>query len=179
MNVRAKIAGDLIVINKYIVEIENSKKEISVLSSHEVELEGKKLTVNLSKLSDYYYLLKIENKIFEIIVAKTGEDNYTLNIEGRIFEIGVKTRLKDIAEEYLKNKQKETRQDELKAPMPGLIINLKKNIGDGVVLGESLIVLEAMKMENDLKSPASGIIKEILVKKGEAVEKNQRLLVIE
>jgi biotin carboxyl carrier protein len=64
----------------------------------------------------------------------------------------------------------------IKAPMPGLIINLKVAEGDTVKAGDQLLILEAMKMENILKSPGDGVIKKIKVKKGDSVEKNQVLI---
>jgi biotin carboxyl carrier protein len=59
--------------------------------------------------------------------------------------------------------------------MPGLILKIKKNVGDKVEQGESVIILEAMKMENDLKSPSSGIIEKVFVSEGSAVEKGTAL----
>jgi biotin carboxyl carrier protein len=64
----------------------------------------------------------------------------------------------------------------IKAPMPGLIITLKVAVGDTVKAGDQLLILEAMKMENILKSPGDGVVKKIKVKKGDSVEKNQVLI---
>jgi biotin carboxyl carrier protein len=63
--------------------------------------------------------------------------------------------------------------------MPGMVLRLKKRVGDTVEMGESVVILEAMKMENDLRSPSSGIIKEVIVKEGVSVEKDSILLTIE
>jgi biotin carboxyl carrier protein len=65
---------------------------------------------------------------------------------------------------------------EIKAPMPGLILDIPINEGDTVQKGDVLIVLEAMKMENSIKSPQSGTIKKIVVNIGEGVEKNQVMI---
>ncbi len=67
----------------------------------------------------------------------------------------------------------------LKAPMPGLVIEILAKKGDVVIKGEPLLVLEAMKMENVIKSEGDGIIKEILVIAKDAVDKNQVLLTFE
>jgi biotin carboxyl carrier protein len=64
----------------------------------------------------------------------------------------------------------------LKAPMPGLIIDLKISAGDVVKVGESLLILEAMKMENIIKSPCEGIVRVVKIKKGDSVEKGQVLI---
>ncbi len=69
--------------------------------------------------------------------------------------------------------------NEIKAPMPGLVLDIKVSEGSVVKKGDVLLVLEAMKMENNLKSPADGIVKKIVAKKGTAVEKNQLLISFE
>ncbi|HSH65835.1 MAG TPA: acetyl-CoA carboxylase biotin carboxyl carrier protein subunit, partial [Bacteroidia bacterium] len=66
--------------------------------------------------------------------------------------------------------------NEIKAPMPGLVLDIRVNEGDSIQKGDAVIVLEAMKMENIIKSPVDGTIKKINVKKGLAVEKNQVLV---
>ena len=65
------------------------------------------------------------------------------------------------------------------APMPGLVLDILVAVGDTVTEGSSLLILEAMKMENVLKSEGDGVIKALSVKKGDAVEKKQLLIEIE
>jgi acetyl/propionyl-CoA carboxylase alpha subunit len=69
--------------------------------------------------------------------------------------------------------------NELKAPMPGLVLDIRVTEGQSVAKGEAVIVLEAMKMENILKAPADVVVKKIVAKKGNAVEKNQVLVTFE
>jgi oxaloacetate decarboxylase alpha subunit/pyruvate carboxylase subunit B len=64
------------------------------------------------------------------------------------------------------------------APMPGMIVNYEKNVGDSVTEGETVVILEAMKMENALPAPASGTVKAIHFAKGDSVAKNDVLCVI-
>jgi len=68
---------------------------------------------------------------------------------------------------------------DLKAPMPGLVIDVLMKEGDDIKKGDKLVVLEAMKMENILKSPVDGKIKSISILKGQAVDKNQLLISFE
>lgn len=65
------------------------------------------------------------------------------------------------------------------APMPGLIVRLEILVGDEVVKGQGLLVLEAMKMENEIRANSKGRVKAIHVEKGRAVEKGDRLITIE
>ena len=72
-----------------------------------------------------------------------------------------------------------TDENNLKAPMPGRIVSYEKQVGDAVTEGETVVILEAMKMENTLPAPVSGVIKSINFKPGDAVSKNDILCVIE
>lgn len=63
--------------------------------------------------------------------------------------------------------------EKVTAPMPGTILDIKKNVGDTVKSGEPIIILEAMKMENDIVAPCDGKVTSITVKKGDSVETNQ------
>jgi pyruvate carboxylase subunit B len=65
------------------------------------------------------------------------------------------------------------------ALMPGLIIEIAVKEGDSVKKGQGLLIIEAMKMQNELKSPKDGIVKKIIVKKGQTVNNNDKLIVIE
>ena len=65
---------------------------------------------------------------------------------------------------------------EIKAPMPGLILDLKVAPGDVVKKGDVVLILEAMKMENSIKSPGDGVVKEVMVSLKQSVEKNQVLI---
>jgi biotin carboxyl carrier protein len=65
---------------------------------------------------------------------------------------------------------------EIKAPMPGLVLNIAVSVGDAVEVNQKVLTLEAMKMENAIKSPTAGIIAAIEVSSGQAVDKNQVLI---
>ena len=87
--------------------------------------------------------------------------------------------MQEKASELLEKKSAAHHKTEVRAPMPGMILKIKKNAGEIISQGETIIILEAMKMENDLRAPNSGLIKNILVKEGAAVEKGAALFTIE
>jgi pyruvate carboxylase subunit B len=66
----------------------------------------------------------------------------------------------------------------IKAPMPGLVRGVVVNVGDNVAAKQGVVILEAMKMENELRTPREGIVKEVRVKAGDRVEQGQPLLII-
>lgn len=166
-------------MNDFVVTIGEKKRTITVLDDNTIEYNGTTYPINLSKINNHCYLLKIGNKVFDITTNKTGKEEYSFLVNGHYYETTVRTKLSEKAVEYLKNKKQKSHHDSITAPMPGLLLKLKKQVGDQVNQGDSVAVLEAMKMENDLRSPATGIIKEILVTEGSSVEKNQVLINIE
>lgn len=166
-------------MNDFIVTLNNKKRSIQVIDDAKVIIDGKAIDVDLSKVNDYLYLLKVGNKVYEITTTKLSNEKYSFLLNGHNFETTVRTTLKEKAVEYLQNKENLNHHDEVIAPMPGLIVSLKKKSGDKVKMGESLLTLEAMKMENDLRSPASGTIKKVNYKEGENVEKGAVILIID
>ena len=72
----------------------------------------------------------------------------------------------------------DTGEARIRAPMPGLVIDIPMEVGASVERGQTVIVLEAMKMENDLASPKTGVIKDIKVNKGQSVNQGDVLVVI-
>jgi len=104
------------------------------------------------------YAVKVNNNIYHIEI----NDALDQQIEALGFEIGA-------------SKQVNT----IKAPMPGLILEINVNKGQEVKENDALLILEAMKMENVINSPRDGIIKSISVKQGETVDKNSLLITFE
>ena len=66
----------------------------------------------------------------------------------------------------------------ISAPMPGKIVDVKAVVGDKVEKGQALVVIEAMKMQNELAAAIDGVVQEVCVKVGEAVESGQKLVVV-
>lgn len=67
----------------------------------------------------------------------------------------------------------------MKAPLPGVILDLKVNVGDTVAAGDTVVILEAMKMENNIHTDKGGVVKSICVNKGDSVLEGADLLIIE
>ncbi len=115
----------------------------------------------------------------EIISEDFNNRTYTVNVNGNEYEVNIATPLdqliRDLGFEIGAGKQ----VNAIKAPMPGLILSINVEVGQEVQENDSLLILEAMKMENNFNSPRAGIIKSILVEKGQAVDKGQLLIEFE
>jgi acetyl/propionyl-CoA carboxylase alpha subunit len=119
-----------------------------------------------------------KNRSYTIISEGTDEDGktFSLRVNGRPVKVGVKNKLDLLMEQMGFNNQLGRKVNEVKAPMPGLVLRTVVNEGDQVKKGDTLLVLEAMKMENTIKSPGDGEVSKIQVNNGQAVEKGQILI---
>lgn len=166
-------------MNDFVVSVNSFKKNIKVLTNNELTVEDEKFSYELLSVSNHSFILKLNDKVFEFTSEKLNGDLFKVVVNGHQFEVTVRTALQEKAFKLLESSASSHHHHlEVKAPMPGLILKVTKKVGEQVELGDSVIILEAMKMENDLKSPASGIIENIFVTEGSAVEKGTLLLSI-
>lgn len=112
----------------------------------------------------------------EILKADYEQKQFTIRINGREYQLQARDRFDLLLEKMGMNQSNTAQINHIKAPMPGLIIDIKVQAGDEVKKGDTLLILEAMKMENILKSPGDGKIKSVKVRQGDNVEKNQLLI---
>lgn len=167
-------------MNDFVVSVNSSKLNIKVLNDNELTVDDEKYNYELIPVCDHSFILKLNNKVFELTSEKLNSDLFKVLVQGYQSEVTVRTALQEKAFKLLESSAGfHHHHMNVKAPMPGLILKIKKNVGEKVEQGESVIILEAMKMENDIKATASGIIKNIFVSEGNAVEKNDLLFVAE
>lgn len=154
-------------------------KEFEILASdNDLIVNGNPLAWNVVSVTDGYFHILYENKSFraEVVKADAASKTYTIKINGRHYPVVVKDKFDLLLEKLGLHHAGAGKVNNVKAPMPGLIVDLRIQAGDTVQTGDALLVLEAMKMENILKSPGDGTIKSINVKKGDSVEKGQILI---
>jgi acetyl/propionyl-CoA carboxylase alpha subunit len=133
---------------------------------------------SISKIDDGSFHAIHNNKSYrlEIIEADFSGKVIILRVNGRKIELKIKDKFDELLDKLGINAGAASKVNEIKAPMPGLILEVKAKEGDTIKAGDTLLILEAMKMENVLKSPGDGTIKSIKIKKGDSVEKNQILI---
>lgn len=112
----------------------------------------------------------------EIISADILNKTFEIKINGRHHHLNLKDRYDLLLDKMGMSQAKAKAVNEVKAPMPGLIVAIKVTPGQEVKKGDPLLILEAMKMENILKSPGDGQVKSIQVNLRDNVEKNQVLI---
>ena len=128
----------------------------------------------------HYHILK-GNKPYKAAITHADflSKHYTVTVNNNTYTVAIATALdsliKDMGFEVGASKQ----VNEIKAPIPGLILEISVSVGQEVSEGDNLLILEAMKMENTFQSPRAGVIKSIAVNKGDAVDKGQLLIEFE
>lgn len=157
--------------------VNKTEYEISQEGDHWI-INGGPIDWDLVKVSDTYFHIIHQKKSYraEVVKAELSTKTFLLKINGRHYSVAVKDKFEMLLEKMGMNAGVTNKVNSIKAPMPGLIIDLKVKVGDEVKAGEPLLVLEAMKMENIIKSPGDGKVKSVKIEKGNSVEKGQVLI---
>jgi len=165
------------------MEFESSIKD----QSFEIEIDEKKTlaVINSKKMpfeiisgDNGRFLFKTGTKMYKIDNISRDGKEITFSLNGTFLTASVKDGQDLLLEKLGFKSELEASIGNLKAPMPGKILDILVNEGTEVALGDPVMILEAMKMENELKAPADGILETLHVEKGDNVEKNQLLLEI-
>lgn len=142
-------------------------------------LNEKKITPDVIEIRDGVFHVISNNKSFnaEVIKHDAAEKTFHIRVNNNIYKVQVRDQydvlLKELGLDALQSKK----ITDLKAPMPGLVVDIAVQEGQEVKKGDRIVVLEAMKMENILKAPSDATIKKVNVKKGSTVEKNEVLVI--
>lgn len=165
-------------MNEFVVTVDSSKKNVFI-DDLKIIINGKEYFYELLEKNAHSYLIRLNEKLYTITKTSTSSNPMEILVEGQYYCTHVRTRIEEKAAAIAENTEKMHHRSATLSPMPGLVLKIKKQIGDEVAMGESVIILEAMKMENDVKSSFSGRITEISVQEKHAVEKGALLFKVE
>jgi biotin carboxyl carrier protein len=125
-----------------------------------------------------YHVLDADGAAFRVNILSHDVSSGTmeLRVNGISFQARMTDRLDRLVQDMGLKDQALHKVRDVKAPMPGLVLQLLVEPGQQVAEGDPLLILEAMKMENVIKSPGTGLVKAVLVERGQALEKGQSLV---
>lgn len=156
--------------DKYNFEIETKNQSLKI-NNEAVELDSLALNGNTA-----HVLYQNRSYTTEVVELNKEEKTAVVKVNGNLYAVNVKDQFDQLLKQLGMDNLAANKIQQVKAPMPGLVLNVLASEGDEVKKGDNLLVLEAMKMENMIKSPTDGVIKKITIKQGDKVEKNELLI---
>ncbi len=169
--------GDPEMIETYHIEIAGREYDVH-LNFDETLVNGKDVSPEHVEFDGHTVTYR-SRSLIEQLVLDRSEDQAYITMNGRELPVTIETsrdRLLKMAENA---SSAGVHHAEIKAAMPGLVVGINRQVGESVKKGDSILILEAMKMENDVRSPVDGVISEIHAKDRGSVEKGDVLVVFE
>ncbi len=143
------------------------------------ESEIAEFDASTSSATEFHIIENHRNIKAKVVDSDFNHRKYTVEINGKNFDVAIQNELDQLVKKMGFETNSAQLVNVIKAPMPGLILEINVEVGAEVKTGETLLVLGAMKMENSFASPRDGVIKSVLVNKDDAVEKGQLLIEFE
>jgi biotin carboxyl carrier protein len=165
---------------KYITTIGEKEYTIEILGSRQISVDGKVYDIDFQSISGQpVFSLLVNGSSYQPAVFPGDEDTLQVLMRGALYIATVE----DERERRLKSAggsgTAASGEFTLRAPMPGLIVKVPVDEGQEIKKGDVLVVLESMKMQNELKSPRDGKVARVQVKPGASVEQRQIILSVE
>ena len=164
---------------KYISTVNDIEYLIEIIDERHISVNGRTLTVDFNSVSGQpVYSLLVDGTSSEAYVYP-GEEKWEVLLMGRQFQVMVEDERDKRLRAAAGGSVSEAGEYHLKAPMPGMVVSILVEEGQKIEKGQVLLILESMKMQNELKSPRAGNIGRLRVKAGESVEQRQTLLSVQ
>lgn len=164
---------------KYITTVEGRQFSVEIVDEKHVSVDGKVYEVDFETVSGQpVYSLIVDGRSHESYIYP-GEDSWQVLLRGRLYPVLVEDEREKRLRSAAGGGVAETGEYHLRAPMPGLVVAVTVAEGQEVKKGQVILILESMKMQNELKAPRDGTMGRIRVKAGESVEQKQTLLSIQ
>jgi biotin carboxyl carrier protein len=164
---------------KYITTVEDKQFLVEIIDEKHVSVDGKIYNVDFESVSGQpVFSLIVDGKSHEAYVQE-GDEIWQVLMRGQLYPVKVEDEREKRLRAAAGGGVAETGEFHLRAPMPGLVIAIPVTDGQEVKKGQVLLILESMKMQNELKSPRDGKVSRIRVKPGESVEQKQALLSVQ
>jgi biotin carboxyl carrier protein len=161
---------------KYITTLDGKEYNVEIVDEHHISIDGRAQEVDFESVSgEPVFSLIIDGKSYESYVYE-AEEGLQVLMRGRLYNLTVEDEREKRLRAAAGGGVVEAGEFNLKAPMPGLVAVLLVAEGQKVEKGQVILILESMKMQNELKTPRAGTIGRIRVKQGESVEQRQTLL---
>ena len=165
---------------RYVVTVDGERRVVDVMGD-EVEIDGRRLSARLVDVDGTpVSLLTIGEQVYRLVARRgAARGDYVLSLDGRRFSVEALDERTRAIRDLSAASAAASGPAPLVAPMPGLIVRVNVVPGDVVQAGQGLVVMEAMKMENELRAPTGGTVRAVRAEPGTAVEKGAVLVELE
>lgn len=165
-------------MNKTTITIGESTFSFDEVRRILTDSKGSTVIADIQMISKGEFSVIVEGRSFHLFLTGSG-DGGTVTVNNFIFPIERETERDKLSKKLLKDSGSTSHAITVRAPMPGMITKVLKLEGTSVVAGEGILIVEAMKMENEIKALKPGTLKKIFVKEKQTIEKNDNLFTIE
>jgi biotin carboxyl carrier protein len=163
---------------KYITTVNGVRFEVEIGRDGTLMVNGERREVDFLPFGDSsLYSIIMDNTSHDLLVEER-DGKYEVLMQGRLFTVDVADERAQLLATRRAGAQVESGEISVKAPMPGLVVAVPVTEGQEVKAGQTIIVLESMKMQNELKTPRDGVVQRISVAAGQSVEQNKVLITI-
>lgn len=150
-----------------------------ILEDGRISIDGATQNLVVDTPDQQTYNIIYNNKSYRLFIESIEDNRCTLLINGRAHVVAVKDARDQLLDQYGIADASQSLEREIRAPMPGLVLDVLVEEGAEISAGTGLIVLEAMKMENELKAASAGRVASIHVNPGDPVAKNDLLIALD
>ncbi len=162
---------------KYVTIINDVRFEIDIEKDGTLRVNGEPREVDFMSLGPSLYSILMEHHSYELVIEER-EGKYEVLMQGKLYSGEVLDERAQLLASRRGGLGTESGELSIKAPMPGLIAAIPVTEGQEVKKGQTIIILESMKMQNELKTPRDGIVQRISVQPGQSVEQNKLLVTL-
>ncbi|TVR23397.1 MAG: biotin/lipoyl-binding protein [Anaerolineaceae bacterium] len=160
---------------KYVTILDGESYEVEIDKDGKITVNGEGRDVDFLALSPSLYSIISDNRSVQLVIDD-ADGTVEVLMKGRMYETQV------LDERALMMAQRRgglgSSSGDVQAPMPGLVVAVPVNVGDAVEKGQTVVVLESMKMQNELKSPIDGVVQTVTASAGQSVNKNDLLVTV-
>ena len=166
---------------KYIVDVNGERHKVALSADSAVYAKDAPVSADLSDIEGTpVRMVRLGTEVFRVVVEKReGRGRYFLWVDGYRFDVEALDERRRALRDLSAASAGPSGPAPIVAPMPGLIVRVNVGVGDNVEAGQGVIVMEAMKMENELRATGPGRVKSVEVAPGTAVEKGALLVALE
>lgn len=163
-------------MSKYFGTVGEHTYEMEIVGAERITVDKKEYLLDFRAIESDVFTISLDSKNYRTLIEVGDGESVRVRLLGRTYNVHLQDELHRRLQPASDRDSSARARAEIRAPMPGLVVGVSVRAGDRVKPGSLLLILEAMKMENEIHSLHEGIVAKVLVQKGSAVEKGEVLL---